>query len=155
MIGDNAFEGCASITYISISESVANIGMDSFKNCSGIENLTVAKQNNKYSSVDNCLIDGESKTLILGCKNSIIPTDKDIVTCIGSGAFSRCVGLESINIPNNITDIGNGAFINCLNLNEITIPFVGAGNDEIEYTHFGYIFGAESYEKILIIFLIR
>lgn len=147
MIGDNAFEGCASITYISISESVANIGMDSFKNCSGIENLTVAKQNNKYSSVDNCLIDGESKTLILGCKNSIIPTDKDIVTCIGSGAFSRCVGLESINIPNNITDIGNGAFINCLNLNEITIPFVGAGNDEIEYTHFGYIFGAESYEK--------
>ncbi|MCH5143430.1 MAG: leucine-rich repeat protein, partial [Clostridiales bacterium] len=46
-----------------------------------------------------------------------------------------------------VTAIGKGVFANCTNLKEITIPFVGATKDGDTDTHFGYIFGAEKYDK--------
>ena len=39
-----------------------------------------------------------------------------------------------------------GAFSGCSSLTSITIPFVGEKADGSENTHFGYIFGAWSYE---------
>ena len=44
------------------------------------------------------------------------------VTSIGSGAFSDCVGLTYVTIPNSVTDIGTCAFQNCSGLISITIP---------------------------------
>ena len=44
------------------------------------------------------------------------------VTSIGSEAFSSCIGLTSISVPNSVTSIGWGAFSNCSGLNLITIP---------------------------------
>ncbi len=50
--------------------------------------------------------------------NSIVYT----VTSIINEAFSRCVGLTSIIIPNSVTSIGEGAFIGCTGLTSLTIP---------------------------------
>ena len=44
------------------------------------------------------------------------------VTCIGKSAFSDCLGLTSIIIPNSVTSIGDYSFIRCSNLISITIP---------------------------------
>ncbi len=44
------------------------------------------------------------------------------VTTIGEKAFSYCVGLTSITIPNSVTTIGEYAFENCTNITELTIP---------------------------------
>ncbi len=41
---------------------------------------------------------------------------------IGNGAFSYCVNLSSINIPENVTNIGRSAFFYCLSLSSIEIP---------------------------------
>ena len=37
-------------------------------------------------------------------------------------AFSRCAGLTSITIPDDVTSIGNWAFDGCTGLTSITIP---------------------------------
>ena len=44
------------------------------------------------------------------------------VTSIGDGAFCRCKGLTSVEIPNSVTSIGEQAFFYCDGLTSIEIP---------------------------------
>jgi len=105
-----AFLGCSSLTSIIIPNSVTNIDWTAFKYCSGLTNIMVDVDNPVYKSEDNCIIRISDNTLILGCKNSVIP---DNVMNIGYGAFYGCVNLTSITIPNKVKNIDNYAFYNC------------------------------------------
>ena len=121
IIGDCAFRGCNGLTSIAIPDSVTSIGKDAFKGCSGLESITVEQGNTIYHSAGNCIIETASKTLILGCQNSIIPNDGSVTSIRGS-AFYGCSGLTSITIPDSVTSIGAEAFYGCSGLTSITIP---------------------------------
>ena len=171
-IGAYAFNLCNGLTSITIPNSVTSIGDLAFNGCSGLTSITVEEGNPAYHSQGNCLIKTEDKTLLVGCKNSVIPSDGS-VTSIGQVAFYGCIGLTSVTIPNSVTSIGDGAFAlcsdltsvaipssvtsigfsafyNCIGLTSVTIPFVGDKNEDPSYTHFGYIFGAGSYPENMI-----
>ena len=120
-IGDYAFYNCTGLMSITIGKSITSIGWDAFYNCSGLTSITVGNGNPKYHCAGNCVIETSSKTLIFGCKNSVIPTDGS-VTSIGDGAFVGCSSLTSITIPDSVTSIGSCAFTFCENLTNITIP---------------------------------
>ena len=92
-IGYDAFRDCSGLTSITIGGSVTSIGISIFSGCSGLKSITVLEGNTKYRSEGNCIIERGTNTLILGCKNSVIP---DSVTSIGEHAFSGCSGLTSI-----------------------------------------------------------
>lgn len=118
-ISDCAFEGCRSLTSITIPDNVASIGYSAFSHCSSLTDINVSASNNKYHSAGNCLIETSNKTLIFGCKDSVIPPDGS-VTSIGDSAFSGCTGLISITIPSSVTSIGSWAFSGCTNLTRVT-----------------------------------
>ena len=166
-IGRNAFKGSNGITSITVPNSVTSISnrLFTYTDDNSLENITVLEGNPIYHSAGNCLIETASKTLVLGCQNSVIPTDgsvtsigeyafyycssltgitiPDNITNIGASAFYGCNGLTSIIIPNSVTSIGLGAFGGCTSLTNLTIPFVGATKNGTTNTHFGYIFGTE------------
>lgn len=117
-IGHEAFRGCTGLTRIMIGKNVTNIGYGTFLGCMGLTSIIVDNENTKYHSAGNCLIETATKTLILGCKTSAIPSDGS-VTSIENSAFYYCRDLTSITIPDSITSIGYGAFRSCSGLTNI------------------------------------
>ena len=147
-IGQSAFSGCSGLTTINIPESVTNIGGEAFSGCSGLTSITVASGNTKYDSRNDCnaIVETVSNTLIVGCKNTIIPNS---VTSIGKYAFYKCSGLTSISIPNTVTSIGVYAFSGCSGLTSVTI-----NSNDILYgtprtTRMSSIFGEQVKEYII------
>ena len=174
-IPSSAFSGCSGLTSVTIPDSVTSIGDYAFSRCSGLTSIVVEDGNPVYHSAGNCIIETESKTLIAGCKSSVIPNDGSVtsigswafsgcsgltsvtigngVTSIGYRAFKDCSGLTSVTIPDSVTSIGSSAFSGCNGLTSITIPFVGEKADGTGETYFDYIFGGvapDSLKEVII-----
>lgn len=120
IIPSYAFYGCDRLSSINITGSVESIGYRSFYGCSNLERIEVDAENHYYSGFNNCLVNIANKTLVLGCKNSVIPSDGKVIS-IGEYAFFKCIGLKNITIPGTVSIIGNYAFSDCSSLNSVTI----------------------------------
>ena len=110
-IGGAAFDGCSSLTSVTIPNSVTNIGTGAFYGCSGLTSVTIP---NSVTSIG----DGAFS----GCYSLTSVTIPDSVTSIGKSTFYECSGLTSITIPNSVTSIGNNLFYGCSSLTSVTIP---------------------------------
>ncbi len=120
-IEEYAFDGCSRLKSVTIPASVTSIASYAFKNCTGLTSVSVASGNTVYDSRNNCnaIIETETNTLIVGCKNTVIPSS---VTSIGEAAFYNCSALTSIDLPAGLTSIGSNAFALCSQLASLTIP---------------------------------
>ena len=103
-----AFQTNTEIASITIPGSIKTIELEAFAMAvNNLEHISVAKENPIYHSENECLIETQTKTLILGCKNSVIP---DSVIAIGDEAFYQCNELADITISDSVTSIGTLAF---------------------------------------------
>lgn len=111
------------------------------KSCDAIETIEVEEGNPRYYSEGNCLINRETRELILGCNHSVIP---QTVFRIGQEAFAGCKNINSISLPKNLikicraafartslssiafppylATIDEDAFSDCVRLNEVVLP---------------------------------
>ena len=122
-IGNMTFSNCIGLTKIHIPAKISNIGTYCFRGCHGLTAISVDNNNVYYDSRNNCnaIIKKDNKTyssdtLVLGCRNTIIPNN---VAIIGKAAFAECTELATINIPNNIIEIGIDAFTKCTKLKSV------------------------------------
>lgn len=121
IIESQAFEHCSSLTSVTIPASVTTIGSTAFMGSAALASITVDMGNTVYDSRDNCdaIIMTNYNRLVLGCKNTVIPTS---VTAIGGSAFRGLAVLNYIELPNTIVSLGQYAFFDCTGLTAITLP---------------------------------
>ena len=110
-IGDFAFDGCTSLTDITIPDSVTTIGNSAFSSCTSLSGITIP---------DSVTTIGHSA--FIGCASLTSVTIPDSVTTIGDSAFADCTSLTSITIPDSVTTIGSFTFEGCTSLTSVTIP---------------------------------
>lgn len=135
-VGANAFTGCKALKTVNMGSGVLTVGDDAFSPCEGLEEITLGPN----------------------------------VQIVGNRVFNSCINLKSVTIPNSVTSIGEDLLVGCeQSIKYISIPFTGAKKwegdlfdtpdpdaadfdpdqweifeDARHYTHFGYLFGAES-----------
>lgn len=149
------FSGCSSLTKVDIPEGVTSISNAAFKQCISLAKLTIPStitsidgnpfsgvpsieaieflpENPAYYITNNCIIERETRRLVSGFPDTIIPEE---VLIIGKYAFSYCDGLTTITIPNSINKIESYAFQYCPNLESLVLP---NSISEIETSVFQY-----------------
>lgn len=135
-IGIRALADCPQLKKVYIGAGVKIIDLDAFSG-SDIEEVVISPDNPYFICRDNCVIEVETKTLILGWHGAVIPDDGSVekirssafkgkksitsivipegIKEIGAHAFERC-GLESITLPKSIEKLGTGVFSYCRSL---------------------------------------
>lgn len=142
-IGEWAF-AWTGLTSLFIPASVFSVASySSFVGTQQLQSITVDSENKVYESMQNCFIQKEIKTIVFGCKNSVIPDDRSVVAIgsnafssvqlpcdfvipssiisIGSQAFSYDYSITSIIVPSSVTDLERFAFSHCTNIEEARI----------------------------------
>ena len=135
-IGDSAFYSCSHLTSVTIPDGVTSIGSSAFANCTSLTNVTLPDSvismngrvfsNTAYYNEES---NWENDVLYIGkylieAKETIADgyTIRSNTLIISDYAFSSCVNLTSIIIPDSVKSIGDGAFWSCSALSNITLP---------------------------------
>ena len=109
-IGDSAFDGCTSLTEISIPNSVTAIGDSTFSDCTSLTKIHISDSVKKIEL-----------NAFKGCTSLTEISIPNSVTAIGDSAFADCTSLTKIHISDSVKKIGNFAFFGCTSLTKIHI----------------------------------
>ena len=110
-IGENAFNGCSSLTSVTIPGNVTSIGTNAFSGCGKLTSVILGDQ--LISIGEYAFSECSSLTTVA------IPMN---VTSIGDYAFHGCSSLASVTLPKGVTSIGNHAFDGCSRIYSVTLP---------------------------------
>ena len=157
-IGRRAFENCTNLTSILLPESITDIGEDAFKGTAWYENEINWEDGVLY--LQNYLIKARPEisgnynikegTLITAdcafsrCVNLTGIVIPDSLTIIGDYTFEKCVGLTNVDIPNGVISIGLAAFRYCDDLSDVTVA------DSVSYIAPGAFAHCKSLESFVI-----
>ena len=157
-IAVGAFSGCTSLTSIIIPDSVISIKDAAFYNTAYYNNNS--NWDNGLLYIGNHLIEARKDVsgnveikqgakviadcAFSGCISLKSVTIPDSVKTIGAYAFEECTSLKSVTIPDSVTNIGNCALSSCTHLTNVTI---GSGVTSIGSSAF---YGCRSLTSITI-----
>ena len=105
------FSDCASLSSVTIPNSVTYIGKCAFGGCS---NLVSVKLSNQLVAIEDDTF-GD-------CTNLLSITIPNSVQKIGTRAFGKCSSLTSVTLGNQLVTIEKYAFDGCTNMSAIVIP---------------------------------
>ncbi len=111
-LGESAFEGCFSVTSISIGKGVKEIPRNCFKSCMYVEKIEIPDQVESigFGAFQGCGFSAQSITFGSGLRH------------IGAWAFFNSRHITTLSFPEGLLTIGDCAFEQSNNLITVTIP---------------------------------
>ena len=121
-IGEQAFARCSKLREINIQNPETEIAYTAFLGCILLDDIPLDKIMGNTSGL---VIEKEKNEVIIkSCSYSVsevnIPPD---VTVIGVEAFSQCINIQKICIPQSVRKIYGYAFAGCLSLKEVDMSY--------------------------------
>lgn len=120
-LAGNLFSGCTTLTSVTLSKSVGNLG-SALANCYSIRSFTVDPANTNYSAYEgDPFLYNKDKTAyryVAGLLVGEFRVDNGI-TEIGANAFENQIALTKLIIPAHVKTIGNNAFKGCILLETV------------------------------------
>lgn len=110
-IGDNAFYKCEGIDSLYLPESLTSIGTYAFSGCTALKSI----------QLPNALIKLGSYSF-QNCSKLVTVHLPDGITALEEGVFSACSGLISINFPSSLVTFGKSVFSDCTSLDLTALP---------------------------------
>ena len=132
-IAEYAFNECAKLETVKISNGVTSIAYATFADCSALSQIELpsnlvtladyafagCSQLSEVSLPKSVMEIGSCAFAQSGLKQVAIPEG---IEEIQAGTFSGCRKLTNITIPSSVTHVGSAAFSGCTNLADITLP---------------------------------
>ncbi len=107
-IGGAAFQGCTSITEVSIPSTVTTIETLAFSRCSGLTSLVIPQS-----------VTSIGRMVFYGCTNLTSINIPRNLTTLAEYLFSHCRSLPAITIPAGVTSIKRECFSDCSSLTAV------------------------------------
>ena len=136
-IGDSAFNGCTSLTNVTLGDGVTSIGTSAFLKCTQLPSITIGSgvtsigKNafNGCTALTNANIGSGAigESAFNGCTSLVNVTLGNGVDEICKNAFLKCTALTSMNIGSSVKTIESYAFSGCSLLGEVTISAAQIG----------------------------
>ncbi len=149
-IEEFAFQNKKNLKYVTIPDSIEYIGTEAFSGCDALvcnqyDNAQYlgSPANDYFYLLRAGGKDAEGKDI-----NKTTMTSVEIhpdTKFIASYSFQNCMELTEIVVPESVVQIGFKAFRHVDSLKSITLPFVGETGTGTENSHFGYVFGAQTF----------
>ncbi len=152
-IGACAFERCDKLTSVRIPDKVTEIGWNTFNGCTALADIVLSdgiKRIGDAAFVDTAYYNDKSnwENGVLYIGNYLLEADKSIsgaysiregTSVIAREAFSGCIKLTGVTIPDGITQIAYDTFCNCKALTSVTIPSSVTEIDKGAFTDCEYL----------------
>ena len=116
-----AFQKNHVLEKIWLPKTVTSIAENAFSYTPKLDTIEVESGNSNYIVKDGCLIHRNTKKLLRGTNNAVIPQDGS-VQVLETACFSTLENIKELTIPNGVTLIPTYFAVQCKNLDKINLP---------------------------------
>lgn len=129
-----SFEGCRSLTELTLPDAVGKLDDRAFAECSGLTSIKLPAYIDNIPSYafQNCTaltsivipdkVNGINNNAFSGCTALKSITFSNEINIINPNAFYGCTALENVELPSKLLTLGEYSFYDCTGLKTITIP---------------------------------
>ncbi len=134
----DSISGAMYLEQINLPDGIESVTGAAFENCASLVSINISENSERFKTIDGCLFSKDGKTMISYAKGSKAKsyTIPEGVENMEYGCFTNTVWLEELIFPESMSRIDSWGLAACPSIKSVTIPvsITGFGMPFIEWT---------------------